>query len=189
MHISVVIAASLLIIINGVHAAEVYRWVDNNGKVHYSDTPPPTNAKNAEVKKVGGNAIDVDKLPYATRDAMKKSPVTLYANNCGTPCDQAKQLLTKRGIPFSLKNPESSTADADALTKLIGSLEVPVMVVGSNSPLKGFEEGAWTSALNNAGYPTTASIINNASSPKNNKSPEANSTPSTSGGNKPAPKY
>ena len=162
-------AAIMLLAVNSIHAAEVYRWVDNDGKVHYSDIPPPPDAKNAQLKKVGDNAIDVDKLPYATRDAMKKNPVVLFSNSCGTPCDQAKQLLNKRGIPFSVKNPEASPADADALKKLIGGLEVPVLVVGSNSPLKGFEEGAWTSALDNAGYPTTASIVKNPKNQKNDK--------------------
>ncbi len=166
---SVVFIAMLLIIVNGAYAAEVYRWVDGNGKVHYSDIPPPADAQNAQLKKMGGNAIDVDKVSYATRDAMKKNPVVLFSNNCGTLCDQAKQLLNKRGIPFTLRNPEASSVEADALKKLIGSLEVPVLVVGSSSPLKGFEEGAWTSALNNAGYPTTAFIVKDSKTQKNDK--------------------
>ena len=33
-------------------SAELYRWVDENGRVHYSDTPPPPNAKvEKETKK------------------------------------------------------------------------------------------------------------------------------------------
>jgi len=31
-----------------VHAAEVYRWVDEQGKVHFSDTPPPGMATESE---------------------------------------------------------------------------------------------------------------------------------------------
>ena len=65
---------------------------------------------------------------------------------------------SKRGIPFSSKNPESSPADADALKKLIGALEVPVLVVGK-SPVKGFEAGSWDAALDSAGYPRTAAAI------------------------------
>lgn len=30
--------------------ADVYRWVDANGKVHYSDTPPPEGAQKTQIK-------------------------------------------------------------------------------------------------------------------------------------------
>ncbi|MDO8292170.1 MAG: hypothetical protein Q7T29_04830, partial [Gallionella sp.] len=41
-------------------------------------------------------------LPYETRRAQQNFPVTLYvAENCTEYCDQARELLIKRGIPFS----------------------------------------------------------------------------------------
>src|SRR5690348_5041024 len=107
-----ILATTELLALNMAHAVDLYRWVDKDGKVHYSDAPPPPNAKDAELRKLGTNAVEVDKLPYATRDAAKKNPVTLYANNCGDPCSSARQLLSKRGIPFSSKNPETSDTDA-----------------------------------------------------------------------------
>ncbi|HVK54745.1 MAG TPA: glutaredoxin family protein [Burkholderiales bacterium] len=168
-----IFTTGMLLAIGVVHAAEVYRWVDNNGKVHYSDMPPPPSAKDAELKKLGKSSIDFDKMSYAARDAAKKNPVTLYANNCGAPCDDARQLLSKRGIPFATKNPESSPADADALKKLVGAVEVPVLVVGSNSPVKGFEAGSWSAALDAAGYPKTA-LITPDSKAKAPPSPAAN---------------
>jgi hypothetical protein len=33
-------------------AAEMYKWTDEKGKVHYSDQPPPANAKTSETIKV-----------------------------------------------------------------------------------------------------------------------------------------
>ena len=33
-------------------AAQVYKWVDKDGQVQYSDTPPPPGATKAEAKKV-----------------------------------------------------------------------------------------------------------------------------------------
>ncbi|MBA2689602.1 MAG: glutaredoxin family protein [Burkholderiales bacterium] len=151
------IFALAAVMVASVQAAEVYRWIDKEGKVVYSDTPPPADAKNPQLRKLGKNAIDVDKLPFATRDAVKKNPVTLYANNCGPVCDSARSLLAKRGIPFIAKNPESSPVDADALKKLIGAVEVPVLVVGTNS-FKGFEAAGWEAALDAAGYPKTAAL-------------------------------
>lgn len=135
-------------------AAEMYRWVDKDGKVHYSDSPPPASAKQVQEKNLGGNnSVSAGDLPYATRVAAKNFPVTLYVSNCGEPCNQARQHLARRGIPYAAKNPASSQADADALKKLVGSPQVPVLVVGSASPLKGYDAGSWDAALDAAGYP------------------------------------
>lgn len=135
-------------------AAEMYRWVDKDGKVHYTDSPPPATAKKVEEKNLGGNnSVSAGDLPYATRMAAKNFPVTLYVSDCGEPCTQARQHLAKRGIPYAAKNPASSQADAEALKKLIGAPQVPVLVVGSASPLKGYDAASWDAALDAAGYP------------------------------------
>lgn len=133
----------------------VYKWVDQDGKVHFSDTPPPKDAKSSSQKRMGGGYVDDSQLPYATQLAMKKSPVTLYtSSDCGELCSQGRELLSKRGIPFSEKNAQTNATDAEALKKLIGALQVPVLVVGE-SALKGYSESTWQSALDGAGYPRT----------------------------------
>jgi glutaredoxin len=139
------------------YAAEMYRWVDQEGKVHYSDSPPPASAKNVQQKDIGGGStVSDDNLPYATRVAAKNFPVTLYTSDCGEPCKKAREHLIKRGIPFTQKNPAANRADADALKKLVGAPQVPVLVVGNSSPLKGYDAGSWDIALDAAGYPKTA---------------------------------
>jgi glutaredoxin len=133
----------------------VYKWTDSQGKVHFSDTPPVEQAKNVTQKRMGGGEVDVSQLPYATQLAMKKSPVTLYtAPQCGDPCKDARALLASRGIPYAERDAQANPADAEQVKKLIGALQVPVLVVGAD-PLKGYEESAWQSALDTAGYPRT----------------------------------
>lgn len=136
----------------------LYRWVDEQGKVHYTDQPPPANIKNVEKKKLGGSHVESTQLPYATQMAAKNYPVVLYATDCGEPCTKAREHLSKRGVPHAAKNPQSSEADREALKKLIGGLEVPVLTVGSASPLKGYEAGAWDAALDAAGYPKSGPL-------------------------------
>ena len=185
----VLVAATVFVVLGTAHAAEVYRWVDKDGKVVYSDTPPPPGSRNAELRKLDRNAVEVDKTSFATRDASKKSPVTLYANNCGEPCNNARQFLAKRGVPFASKNPESSPADADALKKMIGTLEVPVLVVGK-SPVKGFEAGSWDAALDNAGYPKSVAIAPQPPAAKTTPAPAAEPAPQAKPeATSPAPKY
>lgn len=49
-----------------VHA-DIYKWVDENGKVHYSDQPPPA-AKPAEISKIKADTLDeVSKQAAAER--------------------------------------------------------------------------------------------------------------------------
>lgn len=133
-------------------AQELYRWVDQGGKVHYSDMPPPANAKNSQQKRLGDSVIEQDKIPYAVKTAMQNNPVTLYANDCGRACDEARALLNKRGIPFADRDPQKDAEAATALTALAGGLDVPTIAIGSTK-LSGFAEGAWNSALDSAGYP------------------------------------
>ena len=147
------LAALLLLLALPVQAGELYRWVDRSGKVHYSDAPPPPEARQVEERRLPGNTVSSGDLPYATRRAARDFPVTLFVSECGEPCNQARAHLARRGIPYTPRNPAASQADAEALTKLVGSPQVPVLVVGRSAPLKGYDAGAWDAALDAAGYP------------------------------------
>ena len=135
-------------------AGNLYRWVDSEGTVHYSDQPPPPSIKDVQQKKLGANVIEGSPT-YELQLAVKNFPVTLYATDCGAGCNKARQLLNKRGVPYNEKNPNQQPDSAEALKKIAGELLVPVLVVGDSQTLKGFEENAWSSALDAAGYPKT----------------------------------
>lgn len=137
--------------------AELYRWVDAEGKVHYSDTPPTPSVKSIERRKAGGGKPGEAPLPYTLQQAVRNFPVTLYTTECGEACARARSLLTKRGVPYTEMDANDEAARAE-LRKLIGpNLEVPVLKIGSKV-VKGIEEGQWNSALDNAGYPASAMI-------------------------------
>ena len=141
----------------GAAAADLYRWVDADGKVQYSDQPPPANIKQVEKMKAAGGKPGEAPLPYALQQAVKNFPVTLYSTACGEACTRARELLAKRGIPYSDMD-ATSPAVQDELRKLTGgALEVPVLKVGRDA-LRGFEEGRWNTSLDAAGYPQTALI-------------------------------
>lgn len=149
------LAAALLVPLAAGAQSTVYRWVDKNGKVHYSDSPPAQDARNVSQKRMGTGQGEAPQLPYATQQAMKTSPVVLYVSpTCGEFCAAGRDLLSRRGIPFSERD-VSNPADAEAVKKLIGSLGVPVLAVGEKA-MKGYSEGNWHGALDTAGYPRTA---------------------------------
>jgi glutaredoxin len=134
----------------------LYRWVDKDGKVQFSDTPPNEDVKNVTQKNVG-RGPGSSQLPYATQVAMKKSPVVLYAagRDCPASCAQARSLLASRGIPYSELDVQTSQEAADALKKRGDDLFVPSLTVGEVL-LKGYKEDSWNAALDSAGYPRTA---------------------------------
>src|SRR5258706_12325097 len=98
------------------NAQALYRWVDQDGKVQYSDMSPPPNAKNAQQKKLGDNLIQQDEMSFSMKTAAQNNPDTLYATRCCPACDDARALLIKRAIPFTARNPAKDPQAADALT-------------------------------------------------------------------------
>ncbi len=137
-------------------SAQLYRWTDDKGRVHITDTPPPPGAKNVQRKTFtdsGAVPAEGENLPYAVQIASKNYPVTLYTAPECDPCGAARRLLNARGVPFK----EVSVVDAsqtEELRKVAGSLSVPTVRIGS-SVEKGFEEGTYHVLLDNAGYPRT----------------------------------
>ena len=149
----IVLAVALCFAAAADAQTNVYRWVDKDGKVQYSDTPPPKDAKSATQKSMGGGGNENSQLPYATQMAMKRSPVTMFmSGDCGEPCAQGRELLARRGVPYTQRNAQTNPADAEALKKAAGQMQVPVLLVGDNT-LKGYSEDSWNAALDSAGYP------------------------------------
>ena len=149
------LAAALPIAFDASAQTNVYKWTDADGKVHFSDTPPPQSTKNVTQQRVGGGTAAASQLPYATQQAMKNSPVTLFtAPQCGDPCAQGRALLSERGIPYTERDAQGNRADADRVKKLIGALQVPVLLVGGDA-LKGYDPNSWNSSLDSAGYSRT----------------------------------
>ena len=130
--------------------AQAYRWTDAQGRTVISDGPPPGQARNVE--KAGGKAQPDDGLPFATKLAAQKHPVTLYTMaDCIDPCRQARELLQKRRIPFT-EAKVTSPAQAEELTRVVGDVFVPSIKVGSQSH-RGFNADAYGRLLDFAGYP------------------------------------
>lgn len=141
---------ALLLTATAAQAAQLYRWVDEKGRVEWRDTPPPANAKKVERRTVGGSVVETSTLPFSVQQAVQNFPLVLYVTDCGDGCTKARAHLNRRGLPFSERNPQDDIETYKKLTE--GRLEVPLLFVGRQA-LRGYEEGAWDSALDAAGYP------------------------------------
>ena len=138
--------------VDGAAQSTLYRWVDKDGKVHFTDTPPPADAQKAEQRRFGQPTPDAT-VPFATQEAMKRHPVMLWVvPNC-EPCAQGRELLANRGVPFSERDAQANVETQAAFKKITGGdLNVPLLEVGSTR-VRGFEPGQWNAALDTAGYP------------------------------------
>ena len=134
--------------------AQLYRWVDDSGKVHYSDQVPASGAKDVK-KQARATGQGTAALPYALQQSVKSFPVTLYASDaCKETCAQARELLDKRGVPYS-EVTVTDEVDLAKLKQLSGGHMVPVLTVG-REVYKGFEPGIYKTALDSAGYPASS---------------------------------
>ena len=130
--------------------AQLYKSVGPDGKVTYSDTPPPANQKLLETKSIAISQ-DVTNFPYELKLAASKNPVVVYTTSNCKPCSEGKNLLIGAGVPFAEKTIKTN-ADSDKLKQVSGDTQLPFMTVGSNK-IHGYNQDEWKTAITTAGYP------------------------------------
>jgi glutaredoxin len=146
-----------------LYAQQVYKSVDKNGRVTYSEVPPLPGSGD----KLTGESAANPSLPYTLQQVVSRYPVTLYTTkDCG-PCVNARLMLTQRGVPFAERT-VSSNEDIDAFKKLNSENTFPLATIASQQ-LKGYQEDEWTKYLDAAGYPKSSTL------PRNYRNAEATS--------------
>ena len=136
--------------------AQPYRWTDEKGGIHYTDTVPPASAKDVQTRKLHDNSVGLQP-GYQLSQALKTAPVTLYTHpSCSEACRAAREVLGQRGIPFTEVVADEPKTLAE-LKQVSGGNRVPVLVVG------GYVEStptidAYNEALDLAGYPARGTI-------------------------------
>jgi glutaredoxin len=108
----------------------------------------------AQYKIVGPDG----KVTYTdeTRQAMARYPVTLYSTKSCPSCDQARQALRARGVPFN-EYAVTNESDFAVFKSRIGGTTFPVIAVGGQT-LKGYSASDLSGYLDAAGYPAQARL-------------------------------
>ena len=155
-----VVAVAALALWSAVASAQVYRIIGPDGRVTFSDRPPPdARATPAQAMAIpatsGGSGSDV--LPAEVRAAAGRFPVTLYTGvNCNA-CATARDFLARRGVPYTERT-VSTNEDIRALGRLTGgAARVPFATIGGQHVL-GFSDTEWSQYLDAAGYPKTSQL-------------------------------
>jgi len=145
--------ASALAFFCTLAVAQTWRWTDPaTGHTMYSDQPPTGKVRNlVRIGRSGSLEEENLEIPYQTRIASQKYPVTVYTMPECEPCNSARQLLGNRRVPFNERSVQSD-ADKEELKTLTGETFVPILRVGMQR-VRGFDAAAYNNLLDQAGYP------------------------------------
>ena len=113
--------------------AELYRWVDEHGTMHFTDSPP----EHVKAKKLNLqiNSYQSPKVaPFSFNQSLiskrkSSTDVIMYSTTwCGY-CKQARRYFTRQGIAFEEYDVEKSAKGKQDYRKLNGR-GVPIILVG-----------------------------------------------------------
>jgi glutaredoxin len=137
-------------------AAEIYKWVDDKGEMHISDSPPPAAKSSGEIKVYKdseGNSLDTAPVPVRKKEESrpalerkKKADVVLYTTSWCPYCRKARDYLRSRGIDFIEYDIEQDKEAAIRKRQLDNRGGVPFAIINGRS-ISGFSASAYDRAL------------------------------------------
>jgi glutaredoxin len=153
------------VIFSGATIAEIYKWIDENGIIHLSDSPPqeiistgkaeliPTFESDPQViqqperqtRKARSNTYTVTPTPQITK-SHKTPKVELYTTAWCVYCRKAREFFRSRGIAFIEYDIEKDENAARRKNQLTDRRGVPFAVINGKR-IHGFDQGAYIRAL------------------------------------------
>jgi len=127
---AVVLCLSLTVGVSG--AATLYRWVDDQGVIHVSETPPEGKMNVAQAVVGEDPAKEPRSGPVTERKEFRVRPgeVTIYTTPTCPWCHKAKAWLRDKKIRYREIDVTSDRKGLDEMVKISGQTGVPVIVVG-----------------------------------------------------------
>ena len=163
---------SILIVTLAISSAEIYKWVDENGVTHYSDsatqnTPEPAEVATEEFRSPDPAPADNPPLPDESRKgalepdffnfldesqkdavAVNTPTVEIYETSwCGY-CKKAKNFFRSKGIDFIAYDIEKDPQAARRMMKMTQRRAVPFVVINGQG-ISGYSVAAYEQALQN----------------------------------------
>jgi glutaredoxin-like YruB-family protein len=113
--------------------ADIYKWADEDGRIHYSDRPSKTHESNKLNIKINSyESVSVESLstkPGVVGSKVNSKQVVMYSTEwCGY-CKKARNYFKQKGIPFVEYDIEKN-ARAKRQYDAMGARGVPVILVG-----------------------------------------------------------
>ncbi len=118
--------------------AAIYKWVDEKGVFHMSDTPPdPATAEKYAIEKTGSEEQEAAHVAESKDAKSVRHEVVIYTTPTCPYCKGAKEFLSQKGVFYTEKDVSTNTAARDEMVALTGRNAVPVIVI-DGEPIVGF---------------------------------------------------
>jgi glutaredoxin len=156
----------------GISSAEIYKWVDENGITHYSDSPTenipePTATENDEIQSADPTPVETPPSPDETQKgaldpdffnlldetqeeavAANTPIVEIYETSWCVYCKKAKDFFRSRGIDFDTYDIEKDQQAAGRMRSFTNRMAVPFVVINGQG-ISGYSVAAYEQALQN----------------------------------------
>jgi glutaredoxin-like YruB-family protein len=162
-----VLALCLVFLSWSTAGADIYKWVDQNGIVHFADAPPGKNgqakdlesmptvppsqtaARNMSLQSEGKSdpAQPPPEEPVSEPKPVRNAKVELYVTSWCKYCTMARNFLRSKNVPFVEYDIEKDNQAAKRRESLEKRSGVPLVVI-NDTVILGFSEAAYTRALN-----------------------------------------
>lgn len=145
-----------------VTAKDIYKWVDENGTLHFQGSPPQHTKQPVTIKRLptygddyrdnhpSGPEQDKDNPPSHTTATPGEEPreaeVELYVTSWCPHCKRALDFLRSRGIPFDVYDVEKDKKAARRKKRLTSEGGVPFAIINGKA-VHGFSQVAYERAL------------------------------------------
>lgn len=150
--------ASLLLLPTLTVQAATYKWIDSEGRVNYGDRPPEgVSPRQMALPVTPPQDTPEGTFPFALRNAVARSPVTIYSTHPCVSCDLARTHLIRRGVPHSERTILTGQDQEAFRTLGFTAVALPMLVVGRER-LSGYDPDRLDRILDAAGYPKSSAL-------------------------------
>lgn len=111
-------------------AGGVFKWVDDQGRVHFGDRPPTEqSAEEVEIREVNTyTSVEVFTHDGDVASAGDRKVVMYSAEWCGI-CQNAKRYFVSKGIPHTVRDIDRNESARREFNRLGGG-GVPIILIG-----------------------------------------------------------
>ena len=156
----------------GISSAEIYKWVDEDGVTHFSDSPTedipaPDTTENDEIQSAEQVPTVAPPVPDETRegalepdffDILKEiqeeqvaddtPSVEIFETSWCVYCKKAKEFFRSKGIDFVTYDIEKDRQAAQRMRSFTSRMAVPFVVINGQG-IAGYSAAAYEQALQN----------------------------------------
>lgn len=118
----------MLLVIAQISSAEIFKWTDDEGRVHFGDSPKAEhNAERVVLKINSYQHVSFDDLTFYQPPQNDK--ITIFTTDWCTYCNKAKDYFKQSGIAYTEYDIEKNK-HGKQLYDQIGGTGVPVILAG-----------------------------------------------------------